>query len=145
MCNQSLAATTQHRAWYPMLAAMRFAAVLGIEAYDVIVDVAVGWPVWTIVRLAGSAVKVALERVPAAFINSGFMLPSRRAMVNSSPVGAIVASGCYGSFTKSRYVRAMVNLTKTAFFRGSTKSSIVRIGRRTGAGPMIPFAYVTLE
>ena len=70
-----------------MLAAIRSAAVLGIEAYDVIVevDVAAGLPAWTIVGLASSAVKEARERVSAALTNSGFTLPSRRVTVNLSP------------------------------------------------------------
>ncbi len=70
-----------------MLAAIRSAAVLGIEAYDVIVevDVAAGLPAWTIVGLASSAVKEARERVSAALTNSGFALPSRRVTVNLSP------------------------------------------------------------
>ncbi len=70
-----------------MLAAVRSAAVLGIEAYDVTVevDVAAGLPAWTIVGLASSAVKEARERVSAAVANSGFELPSRRVIVNLSP------------------------------------------------------------
>jgi magnesium chelatase family protein len=70
-----------------MLAAIRSAAVLGIEAYDVTVevDVAAGLPAWTIVGLASSAVKEARERVTAAITNSGFSLPSRRVTVNLSP------------------------------------------------------------
>lgn len=70
-----------------MLAAVRSAAVLGIEAYDVTVevDVAAGLPAWTIVGLASSAVKEARERVSAAVTNSGFDLPSRRVIVNLSP------------------------------------------------------------
>ncbi len=70
-----------------MLAAVRSAAVLGIEAYDVTVevDVAAGLPAWTIVGLASSAVKEARERVTAAIVNSGFALPSRRVTVNLSP------------------------------------------------------------
>ena len=70
-----------------MLAAVRSAAVLGIEAYDVTVevDVAAGLPAWTIVGLASSAVKEARERVTAAIANSGFALPSRRVTVNLSP------------------------------------------------------------
>src|ERR1700722_7148399 len=70
-----------------MLAAIRSAAVLGIEAYDVTVevDVAAGLPAWTIVGLASSAVKEARERVTAAITNSGFALPSRRVTVNLSP------------------------------------------------------------
>ena len=70
-----------------MLAAISSAAVLGIDAFHVIVevDVAAGLPAWTIVGLASNAVKEARERVSAAITNSGFALPSRRVTVNLSP------------------------------------------------------------
>ena len=70
-----------------MLASIRSAAVLGIAAYDVTVevDVAAGLPAWTIVGLASSAVKEARERVTAALNNSGFSIPSRRVVCNLSP------------------------------------------------------------
>src|SRR5215207_2241416 len=70
-----------------MLAAVRAAAVLGIEAYDVTVevDVASGLPQWTLVGLAASAVKESRERVAAALLNTGFVLPPRRITVNLAP------------------------------------------------------------
>ena len=70
-----------------MLAAVRSAAVLGIDAYDVLVevDVAQGLPGWTIVGLPAGAVKESRERVSAALVNSGFMVPPRRVTVNLAP------------------------------------------------------------
>jgi magnesium chelatase family protein len=70
-----------------MLAAIQSAAVLGVEAFSVTVevDVAAGLPAWTIVGLPGGAVKEARERVSAAIVNAGFELPSRRVTVNLSP------------------------------------------------------------
>lgn len=70
-----------------MLAAIRSAALVGIDAYDVIVEVdaAQGLPQWTIVGLAASAVKESRERVGAALVNSGFMVPPRRITVNLAP------------------------------------------------------------
>lgn len=70
-----------------MLAAIRSAAVLGIDAIDITVEVDVvpGLPAWTIVGLASNAVKEARERVSAALANSGFDVPSRRVTVNLSP------------------------------------------------------------
>ena len=70
-----------------MLAAIRSAAVLGIDAYDVIVevDVARGLPQWTIVGLPASAVKESRERVGAALVNAGFVVPPRRVTVNLAP------------------------------------------------------------
>ena len=70
-----------------MLAAVRSAAVLGIDAYDVTVevDVAQGLPQFTIVGLAAGAVKESRERVAAALSNSGLALPPRRVTVNLAP------------------------------------------------------------
>lgn len=70
-----------------MLAAVRSAAVLGIHAYDVTVEVdaAKGIPQWTIVGLPAGAVKESRERVGSALINSGFALPPRRIRVNLAP------------------------------------------------------------
>ena len=70
-----------------MLAAIRSAAVLGIDAYDVTVevDVALGLPQWMIVGLPASAVKESRERVGAALVNAGFSVPPRRITVNLAP------------------------------------------------------------
>jgi magnesium chelatase family protein len=70
-----------------MLAAVRSAAVLGIDAYDVLVEVdaARGLPQWMIVGLPAGAVKEARDRVSAAILNSGFALPPRRITVNLAP------------------------------------------------------------
>jgi magnesium chelatase family protein len=71
----------------PMLAAVRSAAVLGIGAFEVTVEVdaAKGLPQWTIVGLPAGAVKESRERVSAALGNSGFTIPSRRITVNLAP------------------------------------------------------------
>jgi magnesium chelatase family protein len=70
-----------------MLAAVRSAALVGIDAYDVTVEVdaAPGLPQWTIVGLAAGAVKESRERVGAALLNSGFEVPPRRITVNLAP------------------------------------------------------------
>jgi magnesium chelatase family protein len=70
-----------------MLAAIRSAAILGIEAYDVTVEVdaAPGLPQWTMVGLPVGAVKESRERVGAALANSGYKLPPRRVTVNLAP------------------------------------------------------------
>jgi magnesium chelatase family protein len=70
-----------------VLAAIRSAAVIGIDAYDVTVevDVALGLPQWLIVGLPASAVKESRERVGAALANAGFVVPPRRVTVNLAP------------------------------------------------------------
>jgi magnesium chelatase family protein len=70
-----------------MLAAIDSAAVFGIDAHDVRVevDVAQGLPRWTIVGLPAGEVKESADRVCAALANSGFALPARRITVSLSP------------------------------------------------------------
>jgi magnesium chelatase family protein len=70
-----------------MLAAIRSAAILGIDAYDVTVEVdaAPGLPQWTMVGLPVGAVKESRERVCAALANSGYKIPPRRVTVNLAP------------------------------------------------------------
>jgi magnesium chelatase family protein len=70
-----------------MLATIRSAAVIGIDAYDVCVEVdcARGLPQFAIVGLPAGAVKESRERVSAAILNAGFLLPARRVTVNLAP------------------------------------------------------------
>jgi magnesium chelatase family protein len=70
-----------------MLARIRSAAVLGIDAYpvDVEVDLANGLPTLAMVGLPQGAVKEGSERVRAALSNTGFEFPLRRITVNLSP------------------------------------------------------------
>jgi magnesium chelatase family protein len=70
-----------------MLASIRSAAVVGIDAREVIVeaDITRGMPNWTIVGLASAAVQESRQRVIAAILNSGYTLPSRRVTVNLAP------------------------------------------------------------
>ena len=70
-----------------MLAAVRSAAVLGVEAFDVTVEVDCtrGLPQWTIVGLPASSVKESRERVSAALTNAGIEVPPRRITVNLAP------------------------------------------------------------
>ena len=70
-----------------MLAAVRSAAVLGVDAFDVTVEVdcARGLPHWTIVGMPASSVRESRERVSAALVNSGIELPQRRITCNLAP------------------------------------------------------------
>lgn len=70
-----------------MLARIRSAAVLGIEAYpvDVEVDLSNGLPSFSTVGLPQGAVKEGRERVGAAIANAGFSFPLRRITVNLAP------------------------------------------------------------
>lgn len=66
-----------------MLAHVLSSAVLGIDAYQITVEVDVsnGMPMMSIVGLPDAAVNESRERVRAAIKNSGFLFP------NNLPVG----------------------------------------------------------
>ncbi len=70
-----------------MLASLRSAAILGIDATSVTVEVNVsqGLPLWTIVGLADSVVKESKERVVAALRECGFRIPSLRVLAALAP------------------------------------------------------------
>lgn len=70
-----------------MLASIRSAALLGIDAYpvDVEVDISSGLPAFSTVGLGHGAVKEGRERVSAALGNAGFEFPLRRITVNLAP------------------------------------------------------------
>jgi magnesium chelatase family protein len=70
-----------------MLARIRSAAVLGIDAYpvDVEVDISNGLPSFSTVGLPQGAVKEGRERVSAALANAGYGFPLRRITVNLAP------------------------------------------------------------
>jgi magnesium chelatase family protein len=93
-----------------MLARIRSAAILGIDAYpvDVEVDITSGLPSFATVGLPNGAVREGRERIGAALTNSGFEFPLRRITVNLAPadvrkfgsgldlpiaLGVLVASG----------------------------------------------------
>ncbi len=70
-----------------MLARVRSAAVLGIDAYlvDVETDISQGLPSFSTVGLPQGAVKEGRERVFAALSNSGYDFPLKRITVNLAP------------------------------------------------------------
>jgi len=70
-----------------VLASLRSAAVLGIDATPITVEVNVsqGLPLWTIVGLADSVVRESKERVVAALRECGFRIPSLRVLAALAP------------------------------------------------------------
>jgi magnesium chelatase family protein len=70
-----------------VLARVRSAAVLGIDAYlvDVETDIANGLPTFATVGLPQGAVKEGRERVYAAVANTGYTFPLKRITVNLAP------------------------------------------------------------
>src|SRR5918995_2221269 len=70
-----------------MLACVRTAAVFGIDAspVQVEVDVSVGLPGFTMVGLPDASVRESRDRVRSAIRNSGFEFPQHRITVNLAP------------------------------------------------------------
>ena len=70
-----------------MLASIRTAALFGIEAYpvDVEVDVSFGMPSFAMVGLPDASVRESRDRVRAAIRNSGYEFPPHRVTVNLAP------------------------------------------------------------
>ena len=70
-----------------VLAMLRSAAVFGVDAYpvDIEVDVSFGLPHFTMVGLPDATVRESRDRVRAAIRNSGFDFPHHRITVNLAP------------------------------------------------------------
>ncbi|MCC7375884.1 MAG: YifB family Mg chelatase-like AAA ATPase [Verrucomicrobiales bacterium] len=70
-----------------MLAKVRSAAVQGVEAFSIEVEVNVGWgdTLIVIVGLPDAAVKESRDRVSTALTNSGFKFPLGRTTINLAP------------------------------------------------------------
>src|SRR5476649_264960 len=70
-----------------MLASLRTAAVFGVDAYPVHVevDVGFGFPAFTMVGLPDASVRESRDRVRSAIRNSGFPFPPHRITVNLAP------------------------------------------------------------
>ena len=80
-----------------MLASLRSAAVVGVEALAVIVevDVSIGLPVFTMVGLPDASVRESRDRVRTAIRNSGFEFPGHRITVNLAPADIRKAGASY--------------------------------------------------
>ncbi len=80
-----------------MLARLRTAAVFGVEACQigVEVDVSFGMPRFTMVGLPDASVRESRDRVRSAIRNSGFSFPSHRITVNLAPADVRKAGAAF--------------------------------------------------
>ena len=80
-----------------MLASLRSAAVVGVDALPVIVevDVSYGLPIFTMVGLPDTSIRESRDRVRTAIRNSGFQFPSHRVTVNLAPADVRKAGASY--------------------------------------------------
>lgn len=70
-----------------MLSIIKSSTLIGIDGIivKVEVDISNGIPCFSVVGLAGVAIKESRERVKSAILNSGFKFPNSRIVVNLSP------------------------------------------------------------
>src|SRR5471032_1122997 len=80
-----------------VLATLRTAAVFGIEAcpVHVEVDVSFGFPSFTMVGLPDASVRESRDRVRSAIRNSGFEFPAHRITVNLAPADVRKAGAAF--------------------------------------------------
>jgi len=80
-----------------VLACLRTAAVFGVEAFPVHVevDVSFGMPVFTMVGLPDASVRESRDRVRSAIRNSGFEFPPHRITVNLAPADVRKAGAAF--------------------------------------------------
>src|SRR3982074_2903588 len=80
-----------------MLACLRTAAVFGVDAcpVHVEVDVSFGLPLFTMVGLPDGSVRESRDRVKSAIRNSGFEFPPHRITVNLSPADVRKAGAAF--------------------------------------------------
>ena len=80
-----------------MLARLRTAAVFGVEAchVDVEVDVSFGFPHFAMVGLPDTSVRESRDRVRSAIRNSGFPFPAHRITVNLAPADVRKAGAAF--------------------------------------------------
>src|SRR5918994_366015 len=80
-----------------MLASLRSAAVFGVEAFPVHVevDVSFGLPRFTMVGLPDATVRESRDRVRSAIRNSGFEFPPHRITVNLAPADVRKAGSAF--------------------------------------------------
>jgi len=80
-----------------VLARLRTATVVGVEAVSVHVevDVSFGLPIFTMVGLPDASVRESRDRVRSAIRNCGFDFPSERVTVNLAPADVRKAGSAF--------------------------------------------------
>jgi magnesium chelatase family protein len=80
-----------------VLACLRTAALFGIDACQVLVevDVSIGLPIFNLVGLPDASVRESRDRVKSAIRNSGFEFPMHRVTVNLSPADVRKAGSAF--------------------------------------------------
>jgi magnesium chelatase family protein len=131
-----------------MLARIRSAAVLGVDAYlvDVETDIAHGLPTFVTVGLPQGAVKEARDRVYAAIVNGGYDFPLRRITINLAPADVRKDGSAFDLPIALGILAATDQLNGVAARRGESHSAVGENGpsAHRPVGPSSPADYVIL-
>jgi magnesium chelatase family protein len=121
-----------------VLASLCSAAVLGVDALSVIVevDVSYGLPIFTMVGLPDASVRESRDRVRSAIRNSGFQFPSHRVTVNLAPADVRKAGASYD------LPIALGILAATGVIVGREVNDIVLLGELSLDGSIQPIRGV---
>ena len=121
-----------------MLASLRSAAVLGVDALPVVVevDVSYGLPIFTMVGLPDTSVRESRDRVRTAIRNSGFEFPSHRVTVNLAPADVRKAGASFD------LPIALGILAATGVIAGRQSDQVVLVGELSLDGSIQPIRGV---
>ena len=110
-----------------MIAKVLSAAVIGIDAYvvDVEVDISQGLPNFATVGLPEGAVRESKERVKAAIKNSGYHFPADRITVNLAPADIKKEGTAFFSLRETLRRRQNVRMLSHISLEGLTGNATV--------------------
>ena len=125
-----------------MLATLRSAAVFGVDAYTVHieVDVAFGLPHFSMVGLPDATVRESRDRVRAAIRNCGFDFPQHRITVNLAPADVRKAGSSFDLPIALGLLVASGPLTRPAIDDTLIVGELSLDGRINGIRGMLPIA-----
>ena len=130
-----------------MLATLRSAAVFGVDAYAVYVevDVSFGFPSFTMVGLPDATVRESRDRVRAAIRNSGFDFPPHRITVNLAPADVRKAGSSFDLPIALGLLAGTGRLTRRVVDDTAILGELSLDGRINGIHGMLPIAVATRQ
>jgi magnesium chelatase family protein len=128
-----------------MLASLRSAAVFGVDAFPVLieVDVSYGLPRFTMVGLPDASVRESRDRVRSAIRNSGFEFPSHRITVNLAPADVRKAGSSFDLPIALGLLAAAGMLTRRAVDDTIVLGELSLDGGINGIRGVLPIAVAT--
>jgi magnesium chelatase family protein len=128
-----------------VLASLRSAAVFGVDAYPVQieVDVSFGLPHFTMVGLPDATVRESRDRVRAAIRNSGFAFPSHRITVNLAPADVRKAGSSFDLPIALGLLAGSGQLTRRAIDDTVVLGELSLDGAINGIRGVLPIAIAT--